>query len=61
MHREGDEMGTLGMSVDGPRDRQFPSTIAKIQCWGFDFSYKSVTLSRVTLLRFKLAVIGFRA
>lgn len=33
MHREGDEMEILGMTVDGPRDRALPSTIKKIQCW----------------------------
>lgn len=33
MHREGDSMALLGLPVDGARDRNFPSTISKIQCW----------------------------
>lgn len=33
MYREGDHMEMLGMAVDGARDRNLPSTIAKIQCW----------------------------
>ena len=26
-------MALLGLPVDGARDRNFPSTISKIQCW----------------------------
>lgn len=33
MHREGDSMRNLGLTVDGARDRALPTTISKIQCW----------------------------
>ena len=50
MHREGDSMALLGLPVDGARDRNFPSTISKIQCWFIEnrvqviqhFPYKTV-------------------
>merc|ERR1712130_342387 len=33
LHQEGDEMTLLGMEVDSTRNRNVPSTVAKIQCW----------------------------
>ena len=48
MHREGDSMALLGLPVDGARDRNFPSTISKIQCW---FIENRVQVNKIILIK----------